>query len=76
MITIDIDALAAAIAERLPSAEGQAWFSLSEAAEYMRVSESWLRQRLGEVPHVRPGQKLLFNRRELDSWLITNHRRR
>jgi excisionase family DNA binding protein len=74
-ITIDIDALAVAIAERMPSSEGQRWFTLVEAAEYMRVSESWLRERLGEVPHVRPGAKLLFSRRELDSWL-TGHRRR
>jgi hypothetical protein len=41
----------------------------------MRGSESWLRGRLDEVPHVRPGGKLLFNRYELDQWL-TGHRRR
>jgi excisionase family DNA binding protein len=73
-ITIDIDALAAAIAERLPSSEPQRWFSLVEAAEYTRCSERFLHQRLDEIPHSRLGRKLLFDRQGLDSWL-NNHRR-
>ena len=42
----DLDALAAALAERLHPQNGSPWMNTAEAAEYMRVSVRWLRQHL------------------------------
>jgi len=47
----DLDALAAALAERLHLQNGSPWMSTAEAAEYLRVSVRWLRQHLHQVPH-------------------------
>jgi excisionase family DNA binding protein len=71
MITINVDKLAAAIAEKLElERAGSPWLRILEAAEYMHVSERWIREHIGEIPHVRvDGRRLLFNRRELDDWL-------
>lgn len=72
MITVDVNALAEALAERLE--HGRPWLTLEEAADYMRFSKTWVRQRLGEIPHARVDGKLLFSRDDLDSY-ITSHRR-
>lgn len=76
MIRVDIDyeQLAASIAARL---EPQApWMTVAETAEYCRASESWVRARLHEIPHVKVDGKTLLDRRQVDDWLNnTNHRR-
>ena len=71
---IDVGLLADALLERMQVDTPVQWMTIAEAAEHMRCSDKWIRERLGEIPHVRVDKKLLFNRRELDSWL-TNHRR-
>ena len=47
----DVDALAAALAERLQLSDGTPWMNTAEAADYMRVSVRWLRQHLRQMPH-------------------------
>lgn len=71
MITIDIDALATAIAERL---DIRPWMSVDEAAEYLRVSRSTVEKLIArkEIPFSRIGSRVLLNRHELDAWLATN----
>lgn len=49
--------------------------SFNEAAIYLEVSHSHLYKMTstGAVPSYKPnGKKLYFNRRELDSWLLSN----
>ncbi|MGD9928753.1 MAG: helix-turn-helix domain-containing protein [Mangrovibacterium sp.] len=49
--------------------------SFNEAAIYLEVSHSHLYKMTstGTVPSYKPnGKKLYFNRRELDSWLLSN----
>ncbi len=70
----DLDALAAALAERLNLANGSPWLTTAEAADYMRVSVRWLRQHLHQVPHSKVEGRLFFSRNELDAWLA-QHRR-
>lgn len=70
----DVDALAAALAERLHVQNGSPWMSTAEAAEYMRVSVRWLRQHLHQVPHSKVEGRLFFSRTELDSWLTEKRR--
>ena len=72
MITVDIDALAAAIVDRLPTASR--WMKVSEAAEYIRVSERTLRGLLHEIPHSKIEGRILIDRADLDEY-VTNHRR-
>lgn len=70
----ELDALAAALAERLDLGNGSPWMNTAEAAEYMRVSVRWLRQHLGQIPHSKVEGRLFFSRKELDAWL-SRHRR-
>lgn len=72
-VDIDYDELALKIAEQL-EASVSPWMTVTEAAEYLRASERWVRGRLHEIPHSKVDGKTLLHRRELDSWL-TNHRR-
>lgn len=74
MITVDLDKLAEAVAERLEPA--QTWLTVNEAAEHLRLSAKQVRRLAGdEFPVYRPeGGRMLFNRQELDSW-VTSHRR-
>jgi len=65
----DLDALAAALAERLQLSEPSPWMTTAEAADYMRVSVRWLRQHLHQVPHSKVEGRLFFSRNELDAWL-------
>lgn len=65
----DLDALAAALAERLHLGETSPWMTTAEAADYLRVSVRWLRQHLGQVPHSKVEGRLFFSRRDLDAWL-------
>jgi excisionase family DNA binding protein len=70
----DVDALAAALAERLHLSDGTPWMNTAEAAEYMRVSVRWLRQHLRQMPHSKVEGRLFFSRTELDDWLARNRR--
>ena len=70
----DLDALAAALAERLQLTDGSPWMNTAEAAEYMRVSVRWLRQHLHQIPHSKVEGRLFFSRNELDAWLAENRR--
>ena len=70
----DVDALAAALAERLHLSDGTPWMNTAEAAEYMRVSVRWLRQHLRQMPHSKVEGRLFFSRAELDAWLAGNRR--
>jgi hypothetical protein len=70
----DLDALVAALAERLRLGDGSPWMNTAEAAEYMRVSVRWLRQHLQQVPHSKVEGRLFFSRKELDDWLARNRR--
>lgn len=71
---MELDRLAAALAERLNPSDGSPWMNTAEAAEYMRVSVRWLRQHLRQIPHSKVEGRLFFSRKELDAWL-GRHRR-
>jgi hypothetical protein len=74
MIAIDLKALASALAAELNVEQaGSPWMRIANAADYMCCSESWMYDRLAEIPHVKVDRKLLFNRHQLDRWL-TNYR--
>jgi hypothetical protein len=70
----ELDALAAALAERLQLQNGSPWMNTAEAAEYLRVSVRWLRQHLQQVPHSKVEGRLFFSRIELDAWLAEKRR--
>jgi hypothetical protein len=70
----ELDALAAALAERLHLQNGSPWMNTAETAEYLRVSVRWLRQHLQQVPHSKVEGRLFFSRTELDAWLAQKRR--
>ena len=73
-VPVDLDALADALAARMRESVDSTWMNTAEAADYMRVSERWVRQHLAQVPHSKVQGKLFFSRRELDAWLQRNRR--
>ena len=70
----DLDALAAALAQRLHLNGDSPWMNTAETAKYLRVSVRWLRQHLGQVPHSKVAGRLFFSRTELDAWLAEKRR--
>lgn len=67
-VSIDYEQLAASLAKRLEP-QGTPWMTVAEAAEYLRASQRWVRDRLREIPHVKVDGKTLIHRREVDQWL-------
>ena len=56
----------------LSSRDAERWWNIKQAAAYLGVSIAFLRKavRLGKIPYVRVGSKVLrFRRTELDLWL-------
>jgi excisionase family DNA binding protein len=59
------------VIERLERGDASPWMGVDRAAEYL----GWPKKRLynltvkKEVPHRKQGNRLLFNREELDRWL-------
>ena len=47
-------------------------FNVKELAEYLNISESFLRKliRFGKIPYNKLGAKLLFSKVEIDKWLL------
>lgn len=79
MITIDVPALAEAVAAHLlEELRAPRWMTKAEAAEHLRVSVRQLERLVADkaVPFHRPEGRLLFDQRELDAWVrdTTNHR--
>lgn len=68
-VDIDLDALAAKLAERLEQPAASPWLTVAQAAEYIGASERWFRERLYSIPHSRVDGRIFVDRRELDAWL-------
>src|SRR5437867_1190949 len=45
------------------------YLPITAAAEYIGVSRRFLEGRRSEIPHYRPGNKILFKRSDLDRWM-------
>lgn len=52
------------------------WLTVEEAAELLRVKMTWLyeRTRTNQVPHVKLGKYVRFDRDELLAWAAQFHR--
>ena len=48
-------------------------FDMQTLAEYLKVSTKWIYERthLKEIPYIKIGGQLRFNRKEIDKWLQT-----
>jgi excisionase family DNA binding protein len=66
-----LDRIADRVLVQLEPPNGSPWMNLNTAAEYL----DWSPKRLynlvasNEIPHRKQGNRLLFNRQELDRWL-------
>ena len=49
-------------------------FTVEEAAEYLRISERFLRELIAtrRIPHIRIGRRIIFRESVLDSWMEEN----
>lgn len=78
--SIDLDALAVKIAEKLAesgtkkAATGgnSEWLNIKDAAAYLRVSVSHLRKSLyaGKINATRSGKIIIFSKRDLDNFIL------
>ncbi len=48
-----------------PVAAGKPLWDIKQATEYLRVSDSWVRRHLAELPHSRHGRLIRFDPDEL-----------
>lgn len=60
------------VAEILAYVNQDRYLSLSEACEYLSLSERTLRELLPGIPYSRIGRKLLFKKSKLDAWVQTH----
>lgn len=56
-----------------PTAGNRRWFDLPGAAEYASVPVKTIRRAIsdGKIPRARVGRKFVMDRRDLDSWLLS-----
>jgi excisionase family DNA binding protein len=72
----DIQAIAAAVVEKLrPFSSGvqhdtsDRWLTVKKLSEYMGMSLQWIYNNKHSLPYVNMGDKPLFRKSEMDTWL-------
>ena len=66
------EALADALAELKPQSNAKEVMNAKQLAHYLNMSESWVRQeKMNGLPHFYLGNKLLFNKEDIDSWRLS-----
>lgn len=58
------------VISEIPKGDAPAVMTVQEAADYIKMSTSWLKKQLKDVPHFHLGTRLLFNKEDLDSWRL------
>ena len=49
--------------------------SVKELAEYINMSEGYIRQEKINIPHIYLGTRLLFNKEDIDKWRLSKSNR-
>ena len=71
------EALADALADIKPQSNAKEVMNAKEVAHYLNMSESWVRQeKMNGLPHFYLGNKLLFNKEDIDQWRLSRTRNR
>ena len=66
------EALADALQDLKPQSNAKEVMNAKEVAHYLNMSESWVRQeKMNGLPHFYLGNKLLFNKEDIDSWRLS-----
>ena len=66
------EALADALADLKPQSNAKEVMNAKQLAHYLNMSESWVRQeKMNGLPHFYLGNKLLFNKEDIDSWRLS-----
>ena len=61
-----------ALAELKPQSNAKEVMNAKEVAHYLNMSESWVRQeKMNGLPHFYLGNKLLFNKEDIDQWRLS-----
>jgi len=75
---VDIQALAEAVVARLEpllkvngrNDADDKWMTTKQTAEYMGMSVQWVHNHKHDLPHSNIGNKPLFRRSEIDTWIM------
>lgn len=54
-----------------PQSNAREVMNAKELAHYLNMSESWVRQERMNLPHYYLGNKLLFNKEDIDQWRLS-----
>ena len=66
------EALADALADLKPQSNAKEVMNAKQLAHYLNMSESWVRQeKMNGLPHFYLGNKLLFNKEDIDQWRLS-----
>ncbi len=73
MITQTVKEVLVDILEELkPKSNAKEVMNAKEVGQYLNMSESWVRQeRMNGLPHFYLGNKLLFNKEDIDQWRLS-----
>lgn len=59
-----------ALADIVPRSNAKEVMTTKEVAEYLNVSESFIRKEQNNIPHFNLGSRILFNREDIDDWRL------
>ena len=66
------EVLADALQDLKPQSNAKEVMNAKEVAHYLNMSESWVRQeKMNGLPHFYLGNKLLFNKEDIDQWRLS-----
>lgn len=65
------EVLVDALKDFKPQSNVREVMNAKELAHYLNMSESWVRQERMNLPHYYLGNKLLFNREDIDEWRLS-----
>ena len=66
------EALADALQDFKPQSNAKEVMNAKEVAHYLNMSEPWVRQeKMNGLPHFYLGNKLLFNKEDIDQWRLS-----
>ena len=60
------------VISEIPRNDAPAVMNVAQTAEYLNMSKTWIHEQIkeGNIPHFRLGNRVLFNKEDLDSWRL------
>ena len=70
-----VETITEALDEIVPKSNVKEVMSVKDLAEYLNMSEGYIRQEKMNIPHFYLGTRLLFNKEDIDKWRLSKSNR-